>query len=189
MGYFFSPQDWRSGWNTGPGYVYYGNPVDRRAHGDVPFLEWYLKQFAAAERKGGRRLLDFLDIHGYIAPDDVQFKPAGDTANQVLRLESVRAFWDTTYFETAVNDTPYLVPRMRDWVARNYPHTMTAITVQPRCARSHQRRARPGRPARRLRPRGSRHGRHLGAAEPEHQASTPTRFTATTTMRGTASET
>jgi len=128
MGYFFSPQDWRSGWNTGPDYVYYGNPVDRRAHGDVPFLEWYLKQFAAAERKGGRRLLDFLDIHGYIAPDDVQFKPAGNTANQVLRLESVRAFWDSTYFDTTVNDTPYLVPRMRDWVARNYPRTMTAIT-------------------------------------------------------------
>ena len=49
MGFFFSPQDWRSGWNTGPDYVYYGNPVDRRAHGDIPFVEWYLQQFAAAE--------------------------------------------------------------------------------------------------------------------------------------------
>ena len=51
----------------------------------MPFLEWYLKQFAAAERKGGRRLLDFLDIHGYIAPDEVQFKSAGDTAHQQMR--------------------------------------------------------------------------------------------------------
>ena len=41
MGYFYSPQDWRSGWNTGPDYVYYGNPVDRQAHGNVPFIEWY----------------------------------------------------------------------------------------------------------------------------------------------------
>jgi hypothetical protein len=61
-GLLLSPQDWRSGWNTGPDYVYYGNPVDRRAHGDVPFLEWYLKQFAAAERKAAAGLLDFLDI-------------------------------------------------------------------------------------------------------------------------------
>lgn len=128
-GYFYSPQDWKSGWNTGPNYVYWGNPVDRRAHGDVPFIEWYLRQFAAAERKGGRRLLDYLDVHGYIATDAVQFKPAGDTATQALRLESVRAFWDRGYQVAGdINDAPYLVPRMKDWVARNYPRTLTAIT-------------------------------------------------------------
>lgn len=128
MGYFYSPQDWRSGWNTGPNYVYWGNPIDRRAHGDVPFVEWYLRQFAAAEQKGGRRLLDYLDVHGYVAPDAVQFKPAGDTALQTLRLESVRAFWDASYRVADINDAPYLVPRMKGWVARNYPRTRTAIT-------------------------------------------------------------
>lgn len=129
MGFFYSPQDWRSGWNTGPDFVYYGNPVDRRAHGDVPFVEWYLQQFAAAERKSGQRLLDYLDLHGYIGPDDVQFQPAGDTATQQTRFEAVRAFWDPTYHVAGgINDQPYLVPRMRDWVARNYPGTRTAIT-------------------------------------------------------------
>jgi hypothetical protein len=129
MGFFYSPQDWRSGWNTGPNYVYYGNPVDRRAHGDVPFVEWYLQQFAAASRRANRRLLDYLDLHGYIAPDEVQFKDAGDTALQQLRLDAVRAFWDSSYHVGgSVNDQPYLVPRMRDWVARNYPGTLTAIT-------------------------------------------------------------
>jgi hypothetical protein len=128
-GYFYSPQDWKSGWNTGPDYVYWGNPVDRRAHGDVPFIEWYLQQFAAAQRRLGRRLLDYLDVHGYIATDAVQFKPAGDTATQALRLESVRAFWDPGYRVAGdINDAPYLVPRMKDWVARNYPRTLTAIT-------------------------------------------------------------
>jgi hypothetical protein len=129
MGFFYSPQDWRSGWNTGPDYVYYGNPVDRRAHGDIPFVEWYLQQFAAASRRANRRLLDYLDLHGYIAPDDVQFKPAGDTAQQQMRLDAVRAFWDSSYHVAGgINDQPYLVPRMRDWVARNYPGTLTAIT-------------------------------------------------------------
>lgn len=129
MGFFYSPQDWRSGWNTGPDYVYYGNPVDRRAHGDVPFVEWYLQQFAAASRRANRRLLDYLDLHGYVAPDDVQFKSAGDTALQLMRLDAVRAFWDASYHVGGViNDQPSLVPRMRDWVARNYPGTLTAIT-------------------------------------------------------------
>jgi hypothetical protein len=129
MGFFYSPQDWRSGWNTGPNYVYYGNPVDRRAHGDIPFVEWYLQQFAAASRRANRRLLDYLDLHGYIAPDEVQFKSAGDTALQLMRLDAVRAFWDSSYHVAGgINDQPYLVPRMRDWVARNYPGTLMAIT-------------------------------------------------------------
>ena len=129
MGFFYSPQDWRSGWNTGPNYVYYGNPVDRRAHGDIPFVEWYLQQFAAASRRANRRLLDYLDLHGYIAPDEVQFKSAGDTVLQQMRLDAVRAFWDPSYHVAGgINDQPFLVPRMRDWVARNYPGTLTAIT-------------------------------------------------------------
>ena len=129
MGYFYSPQDWKSGWNTGPNYVYNGNPVDRRAHGDVPFIEWYLQQFAAAERQHGRRLLDYLDVHGYLAPDTVQFQPAGDTANQRDRLEATRVFWDPSYQVGGdINDAPALVRRMKDWVARNYPRTLTAIT-------------------------------------------------------------
>jgi hypothetical protein len=143
----------------------------------------------AAERKAGRRLLDFLDIHGYIAPDEVQFKPAGDTANQMLRLESVRAFWDSSYFDAAVNDTPYLVPRMRDWVARNYPHTMTAIT-EYNLARSITSTARSRRPtARGLRPRGPRHGGHLAPPGAGTPVSTRTRSSATTTTRGAGSET
>jgi len=129
MGFFYSPQDWRSGWNTGPDYVYYGNPVDRRAHGNIPFVEWYLQQFAAASRRANRRLLDYLDLHGYIAPDEVQFKSAGDTALQQMRLDAVRAFWDPSYHVAGgINDQPFLVRRMRDWVARNYPGTLTAIT-------------------------------------------------------------
>ena len=129
IGFFYSPQDWRSGWNTAPDFKYYSNPVDRIAHGNVPFIEWYLQQFAKAERQQHRRLLDYVDVHGYLAPDTIQFKPAGDTALQQQRLESVRVFWDPSYQVGGdVNDAPMLVRRERDWVARNYPGTRTAIT-------------------------------------------------------------
>ncbi len=166
MGFFYSPQDWRSGWNTGPDYVYYGNPVDRRAHGDIPFVEWYLQQFAAASRRANRRLLDYLDLHGYIAPDEVQFKSAGDTALQQMRLDAVRAFWDPSYHVAGgINDQPFLVPRMRDWVARNYPGTLTAITEYNLGALDHINGAiAAGRSARRLRARRPRPRGNLGAA-------------------------
>ena len=49
--------------------------------------------------RADRRLLDFLDIHGYIAPDDVQFKPAGDTANQVLGSSRSGPSGTRTYFD------------------------------------------------------------------------------------------
>ena len=62
-------------------------------------------------------------------PGDIQFQPAGDTANQHERLESVRAFWDPSYRVAGdINAAPDLVPRMKGWVSRNYPGTLTAIT-------------------------------------------------------------
>jgi hypothetical protein len=129
MGFGHSPQDWRSGWSTGPDYKFWSNPVDRRAHGDVPFTEWYLRQFAAAERRGGKRLLDYLDEHGYFGLEAIEFKAAGDVENQRQRLEATRIFWDSSYrLGGDINDAPALVPRMRGWVARNYPGTRTAIT-------------------------------------------------------------
>jgi hypothetical protein len=129
MAFDYSPKDWKSGWSTGPDYTHWGNPVDRKAHGDVPLTEWYLQQFAAAERRTGRRLLDYLDVHGYFGLSDVEFRPAGDTNNQRLRLETVRVFWDPAYrLGGYINDAPALVRRMRGWVSRNYPGTKTAIT-------------------------------------------------------------
>lgn len=128
-GYFYSPKDWFSGWATGPSYVYWGNPVDRKAHGDVPFLEWYLQQFAAYEQQNGQRLLDYFDLHGYLVPDQVQFKPAGDVTLQQVRLDATRVYWDATYKAGGdINDFPRLIPRMRGWVNANYPGTRTAIT-------------------------------------------------------------
>jgi len=57
---FFSKKDIVSGWAVGN---YWANPVDRKAHGGIPLMSWYLQQFAAYEKKTGVRLLDYLDQH------------------------------------------------------------------------------------------------------------------------------
>jgi hypothetical protein len=149
--YFYSKKDIESGWSTGaPCYSPWGNPVDREAHGGVPFIEYYLQQFKTAETSYGSRLLDYLDLHTYFAPDyqgnSVAFTTAGDTGEQQARLNSTRVFWDPTYtdpnyeqpnYSTDANYTtscsppaqaPQLIPMMQGWVAKDYPGTKTAIT-------------------------------------------------------------
>ncbi len=128
-GYFYSALDFVSGWSTGPNYVYNGNPVDRNAHGGTAWVEYYLQQMSKYEQQHGLRLLDYLDVHGYIAPSGISLAPAGDAATQALRLTSTRAFWDPNYPVGATdNEAPALVPRMRDWVSKDYPGTKIAIT-------------------------------------------------------------
>ena len=121
-GYFWSARDAEGGgdwWNRAP---------DRRAHGDVPLAAWYLAQLRDAERSSGRRLLDYFDLHYYPQADGVALAPAGDAATQARRLRSTRSLWDPTYHDESWIDEPVrLIPRMRDWVAANYPGTKIAI--------------------------------------------------------------
>jgi uncharacterized protein (TIGR03437 family) len=142
-GMFYSSTDFVSGWNTAP-YMFYDNPVDQNAHGGVGLTEWYLQQMSAYEQQHGRRLLDYVDVHAYIAPNNISFQNnAGDPTIDSLRLTSTREFWDPNYVPppgpgATVSPTPspqypngeppYLVPRMLEWVAKDYPGTKTAIT-------------------------------------------------------------
>jgi hypothetical protein len=149
--YFYSKKDIESGWSSGAScYEPWSNPVDRKAHGGVPFIEYYLQQFAAASTSNGSRLLDYVDLHTYDAATyngtSVGLTTAGDTGAQQARLNSTRAFWDPTYTDpnvaqpnyiTDANYTtscatplqaPQLIPMMRNWVAKDYPGTKLAIT-------------------------------------------------------------
>ena len=127
---FYSAKDFVSGWGTRP-WKYWSNPVDRRAHGDVPFVEWYMGEMKKYEDEHGVRLLDYVDVHAYITPSKVQ-GDAGDDDVQALRLRSTRALWDPAYMEHAPEDQPgdsyRLAPRLREWVERVYPGTKIAIT-------------------------------------------------------------
>jgi uncharacterized protein (TIGR03437 family) len=129
MAYFYSAADFIAGWNSHSPWRYDTNPIDRKAHGDVPFLDWYLQQMAQSEQQNGVRLLDYLDVHGYITPAGIAFGNAGG-ASDAVRLTSTRALWDPNYSfkDDTITEPPRLIPRMREWVARNYPGTKTALT-------------------------------------------------------------
>ena len=148
--YFYSKKDIESGWGSGPCYSPWSNPVDRSAHSGIPFIEYYLQQFAAYQAANNVRMLDYLDLHTYFAAEyqgnSVAFTTAGDTGEQQARLNSTRVFWDPTYtdsnylqpnYTTDSNYTasctppalaPQLIPTMQAWVAKDYPGTKTAIT-------------------------------------------------------------
>ncbi len=101
---------------------------DRMAHGDEPFVPWYLGQMKAYEQANSVRILDYLDLH-YYPYGGIALKPAGDAQKQQDRLASTRSLWDPTYIAPGWYDEPVrLIPRMRGWVDQKYPLTKIAIT-------------------------------------------------------------
>ena len=134
--YFYSKKDiewFQAHWpNVADG------PIDRNAHGNVPLMDYYLRAFKAAQDADPHRtrFLDYLDLHTYFAANDAMLKPAGTSAQQRAVLDSTRVFWDPTYTDPRFisPDTytellaPQMIPRMKKWVAANYPGTKIAIT-------------------------------------------------------------
>ena len=139
---WMSMKDIAAGWNAGN---WFANPVDRKAHGDVPLLPWYLQQMKKYEDLHGMRLLDILDLHAYIHPGAVNAPtdsngntiPESD-ATKALRLESTREMWDPAYVvsndywikdpATGGGIAPTLIPRLRAMIDANYPGTKLSIT-------------------------------------------------------------
>jgi len=145
LGYFYSRTDMASGWGTSP-YQYWDNPKDQAAHGGLPWLAYYLQQMQQFEQQHGYRLLDVLDLHGYLLPDTLETWSSqnndapGDAALETLRMTSTRALWDPNYIVPNSNPTdndydnsgnvvaPQLIPRMQQWVDQYYPGTKLGIT-------------------------------------------------------------
>jgi hypothetical protein len=120
------PAEW--GWT---GYMFSAKDVvppglhlDRRAHGDVPLVEWYLQKVCEHEKKTGTRILDVLDLHYYPQGANVYGGGQGgtDAATQRLRLRSTRSLWDPKYVdESWIGESVRLLPRMKEWVDKNCP--------------------------------------------------------------------
>jgi hypothetical protein len=120
--YFYSALD------AAPGGSWWNDPKDRKAHANLPFVEWYLQQMRTYEQQHGLRILDYFDLHFYPQGSGVFSAQSGDDATQQLRLRSTRALWDTTYTdESWIAEPVYLIPRMRSWVNNNYPGTRLAV--------------------------------------------------------------
>ena len=105
-----------------------------RLTGACPMAAWYLAQLKAYQDAHGTRLLDVFDEH-YYPQSGVALRDAGSASLQRKRLRSTRSLWDPTYIdESWISDTASggvavrLIPRMRAWVAANYPGTRLGIT-------------------------------------------------------------
>ena len=112
-GYFFSAKD-QTGFVSG---------LDRKAHGEVPLLPWYLGRLANEEKRTGVHILDVVDVHFYPQGKGVFGKDARtDPETAALRLRSTRSLWDPTYAdESWIKERIGLIPRLKDWIAKNYP--------------------------------------------------------------------
>lgn len=118
--YFYSAKDAAAGgdwWNTRP---------DRKAHGDMELVAWYLQKLKAYETTNGKRLLDYLDLHYY--PQSGVYNSDTTAATRAKRLRSTRSLWDPTYTdESWIADKVNLIPRMKQWVNTYYPGTRLAV--------------------------------------------------------------
>ncbi|HET8538653.1 MAG TPA: glycoside hydrolase family 44 protein [Anaeromyxobacter sp.] len=97
---------------------------DRRRHGDLPLLAWYLRELARAERRTGTRLLDVVDVHFYPANEAIGTSERGgtDPATAALRIRATRSLWDPTYVdESWVAEPMRVIPLVREWIARYRP--------------------------------------------------------------------
>jgi hypothetical protein len=137
-----APEEW--GWS---GYFYSGydqqwsglhndytaaNFPDRSTNGGWDYMPWLLNQLHQHELSTGQRLLDYFTLHCY--PQGSEGGNDISPATETLRNESTRQFWDTNYVdqswigEQATNNILMLIPRMKGWVAGNYPGTKIGIT-------------------------------------------------------------
>lgn len=103
--------------------------ADYQAHGNTAFIPWYLQQMKSYEQQHGVRILDYVDLHIYPQVSGVFSDDPGSAAVQAARLRSTRQLWDPTYTQEGwIGQPVYLIPRMKQWVADNYPGTKTAVT-------------------------------------------------------------
>lgn len=117
-GYQQSPRD-RGDFNRRP---------DRRAHGDLELIPWFLQQVQKHDQRTGKRTLDVLDIHFYPQGPNV-YQGATDAATDALRLRQTRGLWDATYKdESWIQEPIRLIPRMKEYIAKYYPGTKLGIT-------------------------------------------------------------
>lgn len=114
-GYFYSAIDAAAGFEKAP---------DRKRHGDIALLPWYLASMRAYEKAKGVKLLDLLDVHFYPQAEGIftNGNDRTDTASNEIRLNQVRGLWDPTYVdESWINEPVVLIPRLRGWISRYAP--------------------------------------------------------------------
>jgi hypothetical protein len=93
----------------------FASSPDRKKHGGTPLVEWLLRKLRSYQQAHGARLVDYLDLHYYAQGGD--------------NTDVTRSLWDPTYTDPSWIDSKIqLLPRMKQWVARDYPGTKTSLS-------------------------------------------------------------
>jgi len=103
---------------------------DRRMHGDVPLLAWYLRKLREHEQRTGTRLVDVLDVHFYSQAQGVGHGTGGETdpATAALRIRSTRGLWDPGYKdESWIDERMRVLPMLREWIRDNHPRVRLSL--------------------------------------------------------------
>ncbi len=105
-----------------------GGTRDRKAHGDTPFLPWFLREMRKHDLGTGRRLIDIVTVHFYPQAQGV-YSDDDSEAVQKLRLETTRSLYDPDYKDPSwIAEKVDLIPRVRAWVRDYYPGLRVGIT-------------------------------------------------------------
>ncbi len=129
-GYFFSGYDQQ--WAGQHGWPSVSTYPDRTANGGWDYMPWLLNQIHQHDLGTGKRLLDYFTLHCY--PQGGEGGNDISPSTELLRNESTRQFWDTNYVDQSwissqpTNTILMLIPRMKNWVATEYPGTKIGIT-------------------------------------------------------------
>ncbi len=124
--------------------------TDRKAHGGITQLEYYLREMNKRSQLAGKRLIDYVDNHGF--PEVYGTDAKGNKVN-ILRVdcdydplitpqqfEAMRIFWDPTFTSpdswcANTGNKPYLwdpwvglIPKLKKIIADNYPGTKLSMT-------------------------------------------------------------
>jgi hypothetical protein len=122
-GYLFSALD--------EGGDKFATAADRKAHGDAPWLQWFLGSAHNSDKATGQRSLDILTVHYY--PTAGQYEGGNAPDMQAKRVQAPRALWDGLYVEPSwVANTEWaslgLLRRLNALIGQFYPDTRLGLT-------------------------------------------------------------
>jgi hypothetical protein len=109
----------------------YATCADRKAHGDEPLAEWFIRKCGEYKKRHGKPLIDVFDFHWYpqgqvSGQTPYSGKGMGLALNE-LRLRSTRDLWDPEYgqeswIRNAGDRKPTrVIRRVKEWVEKHNP--------------------------------------------------------------------
>jgi len=118
------------------GYAGFQNLQSAPDSGGRNFIEWYLDQAKDAEQRGGKRLIDYLDVHWYPEAQGAGTRIVGDNVTAPVasaREQAPRSLWDPKYEEQswirdAAGGPVNLLRWLQDKIDAHYPGTKLAFT-------------------------------------------------------------